>query len=66
MKLNIVTGTITSKNIGGSVTIKPERTSSLFSVVGNKGTTLMNIGNNNYYLQSESYSAHTRGFRLNL
>ena len=55
MHLNLDTGVAQFKNTGGSVVINPTQNAGLFRISTMSGSILMNVGENNYYLQSAGY-----------
>lgn len=68
---NLSNGVFESYNTGGKILIQPNNANALFVVNDSTGTTLMNIGTNNYYLQSSGYSLSTptvkgKGFRIDI
>ena len=64
--LNLNTGVAQFKNTGGYIQINPSKSNSLFSVEDPYTNKLINIGTDNYYIQSADYISGTKGFRLNL
>ena len=66
MHLNLDTGVAQFKNTGGSVVINPTQSAGLFRISTMSGSILMNVGENNYYLQSAGYQSNNKGFRLDL
>ena len=70
MKIDLDDGILISRNDKGSITIDPTSDNNLLKITGldenSKNKTLLNIGNNNYYLQSANYVSKESGMKINL
>ena len=66
MKIDLNTGKLISKNIGGSITMTPEDTNNLFVIKDKNDNTIMHVSNNKYYLQSSTYVENDIGMKINL
>ena len=65
MHLNLDTGIAQFKNAGGFVKIDPSQASKIFQIQSANGNILMNVGTDNYYLQSSNYEYQKSGFKMN-
>ena len=66
MKIDLNTGKLESKNIGGSITMMPEDANNLFVIKDKNNDTIMHVSNNKYYLQSSGYIGNDIGMKINL
>lgn len=66
MKIDLNTGKLESKNIGGSITMTPEDADNLFVIKDKDNNTIMHVSNDKYYLQSSSYVEDNIGMKINL
>lgn len=66
MSINLSTGELISNNKGGQVLINSNNPQALFKILDGQKNILINIGENNYYLQSSNYTKLNQGFRLDL
>lgn len=65
MQIDLKEGILKARNIGGNITINTKSGNQLFQV-GNTEKTLLNIGDSNYYLQSNNYTSGSTGMRIDL
>lgn len=66
MKIDLNTGKLESKNIGGSITMTPEDANNLFVIKDKNNDTIMHVSNEKYYLQSSGYIGNDIGMKINL
>lgn len=65
MHLNLDTGVAQFENAGGFVKIDPSQARKIFQIQSANGNILMNVGTDNYYLQSSNYEYQKSGFKMN-
>lgn len=78
MRINLSNGNLNTANKSGWISITPSDENSLFKIrkstfetkddgtINHTTKTLMNVGNNSYYLQSANYSSGSSGMKINL
>lgn len=71
MRIDLSNGKMISKNSGGTITIDPSSSLALFKIQNSGGNPLMNVGTDEYFLQSAEYEMSTpsntgKGFKLDL
>jgi hypothetical protein len=67
MRINLETGNLVSKNTGGQILIQPDDEDALFVVKTSNDKTIMNVGKDDYYLQSSDYNETThKGMKFDL
>ena len=66
MKLDLNSGKLISSNTGGIVEIDPTNSARIFRIRDKDDTTIMVVGDTNYYLRSSNYDYKNMGTNFNL